>query len=901
LVLKKALEKAAKIPLFPPKSKVAFPKLKFWESLHYDKIFFDYGGVLVGEPTFASNTPIPGNRESLERIHINHLLEEAVGKSLIYVTAGAGYGKTQAVYSFVQRYPARTAWMQMSEKDNNAERFWENFIFTVMQVNPDAGKKLQKMSFPDNDQLFERYLKVPKDEVVSSVKYIFVYDDVHLITNKPVLRFLERSFKTDFPSITSIVISRNELPFNFMNIESKGKLARITEEDLRFSYEELTAFLSMKKLNLPSQTLADIYRDTEGWAFAIHLVSRSLKNSPVYVPSAMKSNIFKLIESEIIAGMSPGLRKFFISLSLVDHFSPDLLNQISGSCDFVEAINNIGSFIRFDIYHNSYRIHRLLLDYLETLQHELSEDEKREVYAKAAAWCAANNQKMDALAYYEKGGDYRGIIEVSMTMPLTLPLQTAKMLLGIFDRAPKDIFKLHPTAYSLYIGILMTLSMFDRAAENLHSEIDFLESSGPPDERAAQILTGAYIDLGFLGFLTSVHSKDYSYIRFFEKACEYSKIGNLAISPTSSVLSLSTHVCLASTAENGEMIKFNKAIEKFSPLVADIRGGCCYGEDDLAWAELAFFKNRLHEAEELSLKAVIKAREKNQYEIENRGLFYLLRIKLCQGDIDSIENIKRQLEAQMDKEFYLNRYIYYDMVVSWFYTQLGQSDKTAYWIRNSFEERDRPPHLLYGMELIVKVKYLISIRNYHTALALLKNSQEKYSAGDSILGKLEKKTIEAVSRYRVHDNAGAFHALEEAWKYAEPESLVMPFIELGKDMRTLIEAARKENFSGIPAAVLNDLHIKASLYAKKIFSVSEKNLTKSSEASHSLPGYGLSHREMNVLKNLSEGLTREEIAKSSSISVNTVKSVLRSVYTKLGALNRADAIRIATTRGLFKE
>ncbi|MDR1626004.1 MAG: hypothetical protein LBT33_05635, partial [Spirochaetia bacterium] len=34
LVLKKALEKAAKIPLFPPKSKVAFPKLKFWKSLH---------------------------------------------------------------------------------------------------------------------------------------------------------------------------------------------------------------------------------------------------------------------------------------------------------------------------------------------------------------------------------------------------------------------------------------------------------------------------------------------------------------------------------------------------------------------------------------------------------------------------------------------------------------------------------------------------------------------------------------------------------------------------------------------------------------------------------------------------------------------------------------------------
>jgi LuxR family maltose regulon positive regulatory protein len=50
---------------------------------------------------------------------------------------------------------------------------------------------------------------------------------------------------------------------------------------------------------------------------------------------------------------------------------------------------------------------------------------------------------------------------------------------------------------------------------------------------------------------------------------------------------------------------------------------------------------------------------------------------------------------------------------------------------------------------------------------------------------------------------------------------------------------------------------------------------------------------LNVLTGLSQGLTREEIAGASGISLNTVKSVIRSVYNKLGALNRADAVRIA--------
>jgi LuxR family maltose regulon positive regulatory protein len=44
-------------------------------------------------------------------------------------------------------------------------------------------------------------------------------------------------------------------------------------------------------------------------------------------------------------------------------------------------------------------------------------------------------------------------------------------------------------------------------------------------------------------------------------------------------------------------------------------------------------------------------------------------------------------------------------------------------------------------------------------------------------------------------------------------------------------------------------------------------------------------------------MTQEEIASVSSLSVNTVKSMIRSVYNKLGALNKADAVRIAAAKG----
>jgi hypothetical protein len=52
---------------------------------------------------------------------------------------------------------------------------------------------------------------------------------------------------------------------------------------------------------------------------------------------------------------------------------------------------------------------------------------------------------------------------------------------------------------------------------------------------------------------------------------------------------------------------------------------------------------------------------------------------------------------------------------------------------------------------------------------------------------------------------------------------------------------------------------------------------------------------------LSRGLTGKEPAGDLSLSVNTVKSVIRSIYNKPEAVNRADAVRIAMKPGIITE
>ena len=57
-----------------------------------------------------------------------------------------------------------------------------------------------------------------------------------------------------------------------------------------------------------------------------------------------------------------------------------------------------------------------------------------------------------------------------------------------------------------------------------------------------------------------------------------------------------------------------------------------------------------------------------------------------------------------------------------------------------------------------------------------------------------------------------------------------------------------------------------------------------------ISSYGLSERELEVLKLMSDGLLYKEIATQLSISGNTVKNHLKSIYKKLHVQNKIEAI-----------
>jgi LuxR family maltose regulon positive regulatory protein len=142
---------------------------------------------------------------------------------------------------------------------------------------------------------------------------------------------------------------------------------------------------------------------------------------------------------------------------------------------------------------------------------------------------------------------------------------------------------------------------------------------------------------------------------------------------------------------------------------------------------------------------------------------------------------------------------------------------------------------------------------------------------------VEAELLRALALHELGDQRGVNRAVEHALALAEPERLILPLVMTG--VGALLETfPRRESAH---AALLTDV----------------LDLVRGT----SLPGaveprtavQQLSPTELRVLRYLPTNLSRTEIARELSVSVNTVNTHVRNIYAKLQATGRSTAVRRA--------
>jgi DNA-binding NarL/FixJ family response regulator len=77
--------------------------------------------------------------------------------------------------------------------------------------------------------------------------------------------------------------------------------------------------------------------------------------------------------------------------------------------------------------------------------------------------------------------------------------------------------------------------------------------------------------------------------------------------------------------------------------------------------------------------------------------------------------------------------------------------------------------------------------------------------------------------------------------------------------------------------------------------------TVQSQESRELRLAGLSPRELEMLGLISAGLTNNEIAEATALSINSIKTYIRAAYRKIGAASRSQAVLWAVRNGCVAE
>jgi len=828
-----------------------------------------------------------------ERTRLNGLFVEATRYPMVLVCAGAGYGKTTAVRDFTQNYQADIVWIQLSERDNVGARFWEKYTYTMSQVNKPYAKAIGKLAFPDTQDKLNQCMALARHHVELKTR-IFVMDDFHVIEDPDVIRFVEYAFINMPPGNTLFLVSRSTPRVNTASLVSRGHIFNMGEGELRFTENELSQYFRRLDITLHPNNLREIMQDTEGWAFAINFIARSYRKAPGYggyLRSAMKANIFRLMEAEIWDGISGRLQIFLIRLSLIDHLSVDLIVLLAGpDKDLVSEMERQNAYVSRDNYINAYLIHPLFLEFLAAKQELLSEEQKRETYTIAGKWCNKNGFKIDAMTYYEKIGDYKSITGIFMGSQSQIPYDIACYAEAIFKRTPPEFFDTVAFLASTHIRAIMCQGRWKdviKLAEYYEARYQKL----PVDEEFRKLtLSSIYCCWGLARSLMCLADDVYDFDLYYEK------VDQCFSEPLDPGLLINKNpegswICIVGSSRKGAPEEYLAALKRSTAHLSRCFIGFETGRYELATGELLFYKNDIDASETHIARALNIAREKKQFALVHRALFYLLRIAFLRGNYTRAEQTTKEIKDNLDEAEYFNRFIDYDIFLCWYYCVMDLPKKTPDWLKDNFS--------LYAHASFVensanqmKAFYCFVTRDYPPLLSYIQEMKQRESF---LFERLEMLMLEACVYYKMKDRKKACAVLYEAYQTASPNDLLLPFIEIGKDMRTLTAFALKETDCGIPKSWLESINRKSASCAKR-----RARIIAGYKQSHGMANdIVISPRESEILNDLSLGLSRNEIASSRSLSNNTVKMIINNIYFKLGAENMADAIRIAAERRLI--
>src|SRR4051812_45683775 len=854
-------------------------------------------------------------RRLLDRDDLLQLLDRAVTKRVTVISAPPGSGKTSLLRAWADRSinPRRVAFVSVARDQQHAEQFWCAVLDAIR--SPAAPAAL------DGDQATDRVLL---ELAKQGEPVVLIIDDLHELRSADALVQLAHLLAM-LPSSAHLVLSsRRDPPIRLHQLRLADEVTEIRAGDLRFTERETRELLAESGITLSDAGAAALYQRTEGWAAGLRLAVISLSGHPdperfVAEFSGGDRAVGEYLLAEMLERQPTEVQRMLMRTSLVDRVNgelADLLAGRSGSEQLLLELEDANAFVvSLDAQRTWFRYHQLLADFLRLELRRTLADELGDLHRRAARWFAEHGDVVEAVRQTLAAGDWPdgARLVADHSFRWVLDGQAGTVRAGL-EAVPEGASAGHPARALAHAAAELNQGRLEEAAAQLALAESHVQSA-PPARRRRLAVAIASLRLAlarrsgqFSEVIDQVNLLDAS---IADESSEPIAMGselrgvallNLGIVETWSgrladaERHLSEGAALAQTIGRPYLEVACRAHQGFPSRLVSVATARERGRQAVALAErhgledrpilapalgavggMAIWMGEFDEGERWLRRAWEVAEP--VVDPAPAVLLHVVTGMLNAGRGQHRAALEAFAAAAQAQSLLTGVHALAPRITGWLATmqaRLGRPDEA----RATLSGFSAAPERIGASGAIDNARAVISIAEGDPAAAL--DAVRDVFANTPRVGPAftlaEAHLIAGIAHLSLGDRHAAAAAAEEALAAAEPDRLIFPFAltEAGELLDALPRHATAHG------ALLADIvDVLQGTWAP---GTDQEPLTQPEE---------LSPSELRVLRYLPTNMTRPEIAQELYVSINTVNTHIRNVYSKLGARDRSSAVQRA--------
>jgi LuxR family maltose regulon positive regulatory protein len=860
-------------------------------------------------------------RGSLHREGLLETLDRAVGKRVTVVSAPAGSGKTSLLRAWTARSTnaRRVAFVSVDRDQQDAERFWSPVLDAVRNAMGSVGPETEPAaSALDGEQLVDRLVSEFAEQIEPVV---LIIDDLHELKSAEALTQLEQLL-TSLPSSARVVLSsRRDPAIRLHGFRLADEVAEIRAEDLRFTEHETRELLAASGIDLSNSGAAALYQRTEGWAAGLRLAVMSLSRHPdperfVAEFSGTDRAIGEYLMAEMLERQPSEVQNMLLRTSLVDQLNAQLADLLAGRVGSEQTLlelEDANAFVMsLDAQRTWFRYHQLLADFLRLELRRRLAEEIPAIHRRAARWFADHGQIIEAVQHLIAAGDWPDAARLvgDHTFRWVLDGQ-AGTITTVLQAFPEDASVDHPDLALAHAANELNQGRVEEAAGQLALAESHVQNAAPARRRRLAV---AIASLRLALARRSGH---------FSEVIDQVHLLDVSIADESNELSW-----MGSELRGVALLNLG-IVEMWSGRLADAdrhlnEGATLAQEIGRPYLEVA---SRVHQAFPSKLVSVATARERGRQAValaERHGLderpilapaFGAVGgMAIWMGEFEEGEHWLRRAWEVAEPHVDPAPAVLLHVATAMLHAGRGQLQSAL----EAFEAAARAQSLLTGVHALAprinawlaatqsrlgmpdearatlsgfptglgrtgalyNARAVISMEEGDPALALdvLREAPDDGFANGPPFTLVETHLLAGIAHLSLEDQNAAAAAAEAALAAAEPDRLIFPFA-MTDAAELLGVLPRHETAHGALLADILDV-----LQGAPPRNADREQLPEPEE---------LSPSELRVLRYLPTNMTRPEIARELYVSINTVNTHIRNIYSKLGARDRSSAVGLA--------